>query len=177
MRANLYGKSQIVVGDRTSHGGVVLTGSPTNTWHGIPIARKGDVVSCPKCAPFKFQIAEGLENCTDTDAALPMAVEGHKTTCGAILMAEAAPAAAVLAATSLIDAGNRPFNEQVQAIEGGSESALSGIFYFIECESGATFSGETDSEGKCPRIAADGAQSLKVWFGIAAIQKMNEAAK
>lgn len=107
MRANLYGKSQIIVGDTTSHGGVVLTGSPTNTWHGIPIARKGDVVSCPKCAPFKFQIAEGLENCTDTDAALPIAVEGHKTTCGAILMAEAAPAAAVLAATSLIDAGNR----------------------------------------------------------------------
>jgi len=92
MRANLFGKSQILVGDKTSHGGVVISGSATNSCNGIPVARKGDKVTCPKCAPHLFEIAEGLDNCRDSDANLPLAVEGHKTTCGAVLIAESAPA-------------------------------------------------------------------------------------
>ncbi|MDP9900173.1 PAAR domain-containing protein [Variovorax ginsengisoli] len=95
-RANLYGKSQVVLGDRTSHGGVVISGSATSSWHGIPVARKKDRVYCPKCAPHFFEIAEGLGNCTDTDAALPLATEGHLTTCGAALIAESAPSRLLL---------------------------------------------------------------------------------
>ena len=89
-RFNIYGKSQVLMGDKTSHGGVVISGSATNSWHGIPVARKTDRVYCPKCKPHFFVIAEGLESCRDTDAALPMAIEGHLTTCGAMLIAEAA---------------------------------------------------------------------------------------
>ena len=89
-RATLFGKPQIIQGDKTSHGGVVISGSATNTWHGIPIARKTDKVYCPKCKPHYFEISEGLINCTDSAAALPMATEGHLTSCGALLIAEAA---------------------------------------------------------------------------------------
>lgn len=39
----------IVMGDRTSHGGVVMSGDPTWTVDGQPIARIGDKVSCPRC--------------------------------------------------------------------------------------------------------------------------------
>jgi hypothetical protein len=39
----------IVVGDATSHGGVVVTGDPTWTVDGIPVARVGDTVFCPLC--------------------------------------------------------------------------------------------------------------------------------
>jgi uncharacterized Zn-binding protein involved in type VI secretion len=94
-RMNLHGSAQVIVGDETDHGGVVITGSPTHSWHGIPIARKGDRVFCPKCKPHIFEICEGLGNATDTDLALPMATEGHKTTCGAVLIARSAPAAAL----------------------------------------------------------------------------------
>jgi len=87
-RSDIYGKSQIIMGDKTSHGGVVISGSPTNSWYGIPIARKTDKVYCPKCKPHFFEITEGLKNCTDTDSGLPMATEGHLTTCGAFLIAE-----------------------------------------------------------------------------------------
>lgn len=95
VRSNLHGKSQIIAGDRTSHGGVVLSGSPTNFWHDIPVARKTDKVYCPRCKPHLFEIAEGLANSLDGDACLPMAAEGHATSCGATLIAEGASATAM----------------------------------------------------------------------------------
>lgn len=95
-RTNLYGKSQILQGDTTSHGGVVLSGSTTSSWHGIPIARKGDDVHCPRCAPHFFKISEGFLNCTDRG--LQMAGEGHLTTCGAALIARTASTSAIGAA-------------------------------------------------------------------------------
>lgn len=64
-RLNLFGRSQILLGDMTSHGGVVVSGSPTNTWHGVAVARMKDVVWCPRCPPHLFEIAEGLANFTD----------------------------------------------------------------------------------------------------------------
>lgn len=90
-RPDIHGKKQIVVGDATSHGGKVTSGSPSSTWSAakIPIARKGDRVTCPICSPHIFEIAEGLEGCEDFDQL--MAVEGHKTTCGATLIAQPAP--------------------------------------------------------------------------------------
>ena len=88
LRAAVGGKAQIVVGDTTSHGGRVISGSPSSTWSRaqIPIARKGDKVTCPKCEPHMFEIAEGCEE--SLDFGVPVALEGHKTTCGAVLIAE-----------------------------------------------------------------------------------------
>jgi len=86
-RADMNGKKQIVVGDTTSHGGKVVSGSPSSTWgpSEMPIARKGDKVTCPMCAPHMFEIAEGYDGSLDFGS--PIAVEGHKTTCGATLIA------------------------------------------------------------------------------------------
>ncbi|KVR24676.1 hypothetical protein WK15_19565 [Burkholderia ubonensis] len=88
MRATVGGKAQIVVGDVTSHGGRVISGSPSSTWgrDEIPIARKGDKVTCPICEPHVFEIAEGCDDSVDLGA--PVALEGHKTTCGAVLLAQ-----------------------------------------------------------------------------------------
>ena len=86
-RATVGGKAQIVVGDTTSHGGRVISGSPSSTWSRaeIPIARKGDKVTCPICEPHLFEIAEGCDGSLDFGG--PVALEGHKTTCGAVLIA------------------------------------------------------------------------------------------
>ncbi|WP_106852794.1 PAAR domain-containing protein [Caballeronia novacaledonica] len=87
-RATINGKAQIVVGDVTSHGGRVISGSPSSTWGRgeIPVARKGDKVTCPKCEPHLFEITEGCENSSDFGA--PVALEGHMTSCGATLIAQ-----------------------------------------------------------------------------------------
>lgn len=73
----------IYVGDKTSHGGVVLSGSPRITQNGRAAARKGDRVSCPQCG--ENLIVEG--NASICDASRPMAFHGHKTACGATLIA------------------------------------------------------------------------------------------
>ncbi|WP_426400514.1 PAAR domain-containing protein [Ralstonia sp. R-29] len=43
------GQPFIVVGDKTSHGGIVITGDGTSSMYGKPMARSGDMTVCPKC--------------------------------------------------------------------------------------------------------------------------------
>lgn len=73
----------IYVGDKTSHGGVVKTGSPRISLDGRAAARKTDKVSCPLCGDN--EIAEGDDRKMDGD--LPLTFHGQRTRCGAILIA------------------------------------------------------------------------------------------
>ena len=71
-------------GDRTSHGGTVLEGSPADICHGKPISYVGHKVICPKCKGV-FPIVEGV--LTTTFYGKGVAVAGMKTACGASLIA------------------------------------------------------------------------------------------
>lgn len=73
----------IIQGDKTSHGGTVLAGSPFSDCAGKPIARVGDMVACPKCRGV-FPIAEGDQS-NIVDGA-PVAYHGCKVACGASLI-------------------------------------------------------------------------------------------
>ena len=46
-------------GDKTTHGGSVMTASETMKFGGLGVARKGDMVSCPITVPFLWK------NCYD----------------------------------------------------------------------------------------------------------------
>jgi uncharacterized Zn-binding protein involved in type VI secretion len=48
-----------------------------------PIACIGDMVQCPRCRRI-YPIVEGDPLCTIDDT--PIAFEGHKTACGAVLI-------------------------------------------------------------------------------------------
>ena len=72
----------IVVGDPTDHHGTVISGSPAHTIAGKAIARKGDQVDCPRHG--KNLIVEG-EGSLTIDG-IPVALEGHKTECGCVLI-------------------------------------------------------------------------------------------
>lgn len=73
----------IRLGDKTSHGGVVIEASPHSDSGGIGIARMGDKTVCPKhgSAPIiggdTTMIVDGK----------PAARHGDKTACGASLIA------------------------------------------------------------------------------------------
>jgi len=72
----------IVVGDTTSHGGKVISGSAEDTIDGKPVARKNDLVDCPK---------HGINKIKDGDDSSivngePVALEGHSTECGSTLI-------------------------------------------------------------------------------------------
>lgn len=78
-------RNVIRLGDPTSHGGKVESVSATHfTVGGTPVARVGDQCSCP---------IKGHDNCTIAEGdphhvidGVPVAHEGHKTTCGATLL-------------------------------------------------------------------------------------------
>ncbi len=88
-RANVFGKANIIIGDTTTHGGLVIKGCFTATWNGMQIARVGDLVVCPKCK-FVFPIIEGESRVNIMGQNI--ALDGHKTLCGAKLIAREAPA-------------------------------------------------------------------------------------
>jgi uncharacterized Zn-binding protein involved in type VI secretion len=72
-------------GDPTDHGGVVLTGRPHTSLFGRRIACVGDLVSCPRRGHGDCAIVEG--DAQWRIEGRPVALEGHKTACGAILKA------------------------------------------------------------------------------------------
>jgi uncharacterized Zn-binding protein involved in type VI secretion len=73
----------IRLGDKTSHNGVVLEASQLSDSGGVPIARMGDKVSCPRCGDNT--IASG--DATMIVDGKPVARHGDKTACGATLVA------------------------------------------------------------------------------------------
>jgi len=77
-------------GDKTTHGGVVLTGSDAMKFGGIGVARKGDLVSCPIVGHGMTIIIEGNPNYLDSG--IPVAFHGHKCGCGCSLISSFAPA-------------------------------------------------------------------------------------
>lgn len=82
----------ITVGDKTDHGGQVISGSPTHTLRGKAIARLGDEVSCPQLYPGGAP--HGINkivsaHATLTAGGIAVAVHGCKTACGCSLIGSA----------------------------------------------------------------------------------------
>lgn len=74
----------IRLGDPTSHGGKVISAASTSQVMGVSVARKGDRCLCPMRGHEVCVIAEG--DPTVLIDGVPVAFEGHKTTCGASLI-------------------------------------------------------------------------------------------
>lgn len=80
-------KGVIRLGDVTSHGGKVVVASSTALVHGIAVARQGDACVCPISGHSLCMIAEG--DLMVLLGGIPVAFEGHKTSCGATLISSA----------------------------------------------------------------------------------------
>ena len=72
----------IRLGDSTSHGGKVVEACGWFTVGGIPVARMGDKCTCSKKGHNNCVIVEGDPNWVIDGR--PVALEGHKTSCGAV---------------------------------------------------------------------------------------------
>lgn len=73
----------IVLGDKTSHCGTVISASLFSDTHGKGWARMGDMVSCPLCKGI-FPIIQGDSSLIDDGK--PVAYHGCKVACGATLI-------------------------------------------------------------------------------------------
>jgi uncharacterized Zn-binding protein involved in type VI secretion len=79
----------IVVGDLTSHGGKVITGSETHTIGDKAIARLGDLVDCPLTYPDGRP--HGINKIIEAHPAFSVgeervALHGHRSECGCTLI-------------------------------------------------------------------------------------------
>ena len=77
------GRPVIILGDRHSHGGCVITAAPATDTHGVPIARLGDLVVCPIPGHGINLIASGDPTCIIDGQ--PVARHGDVTSCGATI--------------------------------------------------------------------------------------------
>lgn len=176
-------------GDRTTHGGVVLTGDPTFFIHGQEVARVGDEVSCPRCKRVS-RIVAGVPTAF-SDA--PLAVHDCITDCGAKLIASqstdcyddgspAAVAADTLAsmpdlrdteeaafagpAPGLADADELR-SVRFQAVDDDTGKPIAGRPYILTAEDGAQFGGRTDAQGYTQPIDATSPERVAVHFMFA----------
>ncbi|KMW71203.1 PAAR repeat-containing protein [Photorhabdus luminescens subsp. luminescens] len=77
-------RAVIRLNDLTDHGGKVITAIDNYLYQSVPVAAKGDLVSCPKCKGV-FPIVEGSNDLKHQGK--PIALEGMQTACGAKLIA------------------------------------------------------------------------------------------
>ncbi|MDR0777431.1 MAG: PAAR domain-containing protein [Azonexus sp.] len=76
----------IVLGDKTNHGGVVISASGTTDCNGKGIARIGDKVTCPRDGHGSVTTIVTGDPTAVIDGR-PAARHGDKTACGASLIA------------------------------------------------------------------------------------------
>jgi uncharacterized Zn-binding protein involved in type VI secretion len=174
------------LGDPTTHGGVVDSASGTVTINGKRVARKGDHVTCPLPGHGVVTIIEGDPLLTDDGK--PIALEGHKCSCGCSLIstlstfvrsyegggAGIAGAAGGLASALASSAGKRndtqlsKYDEQPQL----AAPPIEGVPYYVKTMDGRTFSGKIGTDGLLPRINTSGEDEYTVYWGDDALAKM-----
>ena len=77
-------RTLIVVGDATTGGGRVITGSPVTDIEGMPVARVGDKATCPKHQRVATIVSGDI---TLTFEGQPVARHGDRLSCGCSLIA------------------------------------------------------------------------------------------
>jgi uncharacterized Zn-binding protein involved in type VI secretion len=168
----------IRLGDSTSHGGIVLEGSPVDICMGKPIAYIGHKVQCPKCKGT-FPIVEGAP--TTTFYGKGVALAGMHTACGAVLIASqftdtvefgggggagnstavnSSPAIASSAASPSINAAstNAPprhqFDDKFILQDAETGELIANVEYAIRRQSGEIEHGTSDADGHTHLLSA-----------------------
>lgn len=179
-------------GDKTTHGGTVLTGDPTLLIYGRPAARVGDQVSCPLCKKIG-RIVTGAPTMFDGQS---IARHDDLTDCGAKLIASqstdvygdgeestaSAPpsvseenasdmqsgaeevSGAALAAQPDVD--DEPFAIRFQAIDPETNAPVARCVYILTRENGTQHGGLTDREGYTETIETNQKEQIAVHFAF-----------
>lgn len=154
----------IVLGDRTSHGGAVISADPTWTIDGQPVARVGDKASCPRCKRTVTIVTSSFS--TMIDMGHPAAFDQDRTDCGALLYsrhnghaghddgqgsaaATSAATPAALHAEETYTSREAPrFEEHFILRDSATGEPLKNWLYTITTVEGQQVEGETDKQGR-----------------------------
>ncbi|WP_293935430.1 PAAR domain-containing protein [Iodobacter sp.] len=168
-------KKVIRIGDKTSHGGVVVSGAAHRNMFGKAVAREGDMVSCPIPGHGSCPIIEG-DPSWNVDGK-PVALEGHKTACGAVLFSsmpevdrsyEGSGAASTGAANtaraisaSALAAASGEFDQHFLLQDEITGAPLVNRKYSIKW-SGGTIEGRTDEHGLTQKTSSAKAEEITI---------------
>ena len=166
----------IIVGDRTSHGGIVIDGSSETDINGKSVARVGNHATCPiKGHGGTTAIITGDPTLIIDGA--PAARHGDKTACGATLLssqvttmdeaggggigaARASSPGPPLAMASQLQSTSYDLHFLVKDEKSGSPMA--NVPYRLTLETGQEITGVTDQQGLTGTIGADSALTAKL---------------
>jgi uncharacterized Zn-binding protein involved in type VI secretion len=171
-------KKVIREGDRTSHGGLVVSGAAHSNFFGKAVARVGDMVSCPIPGHGACPIIEGDPSWNV--GGKPVALEGHMTACGAVLFssmpevdrsyegsgaASSGSARAIVAkaltAASALAATSGKFDQHFLLHDEITGAPLVNRMYRIKW-SGGTIEGRTDEHGHTQKTSSGTAEEITI---------------
>lgn len=159
----------IVEGDTSSHGGRVVGCTATMNIEGKPVARVGDMVSCPRCGGV-FPIVTSKNPSFDV-LGRAAAFEGDKTACGAALISSQTLARAHVPIGAGGPAGMTAAHESTthqagsyrgrfQVLDEVTGKPVPNHPYSLQTADGRTLSGSTDGNGFTQWHEADAPASL-----------------
>lgn len=163
-------------GDRTTHGGTVVSADPTYSIYGKNVARVGDMVACPRCKG-SFPIVSGAPAVRSGQS---IARQDDVTECGAKLIASqgaatiddasegSASSAAAPAQMTLLTNSAQHSNEihsiRFQAVNPETGEPLPECVYVLTRQNGAQHGGITDREGFTEIIETAQPEQIGVHF-------------
>jgi uncharacterized Zn-binding protein involved in type VI secretion len=178
----------IVLGDKTSHGGTVISCAPTADTHGKGFARMGDKVSCPRCKGI-YPIIQGDPSFIEDGQ--PVAYHGCKVACGATLISSqvvtttdpsggAAPGASADQAAQTLAKGlgaigsglmasyqdeplddmDQRFRGRFQVLDLASGEPVAGQHARVRSTGGQYLTGTTDADGFTQWVERDATEAL-----------------
>lgn len=161
----------IVLGDRTSHGGVVISGDPIWTIDGQPVARIGDKVTCPRCKRVSSIVSSRFPAVTHFGQ--PMAYDQDMTDCGAVIFSHHNDhagwgeksndeTAAVPPVENYVPKQAPLFQEHFVLRNNETGAPKTGVPYTITTGEGNIFEGETDAEGRTGVVWTDSPLPVEV---------------
>jgi uncharacterized Zn-binding protein involved in type VI secretion len=130
----------IVIGDKTSHGGTVISGTPFSVVDGKAIARVGDKVTCPHKGHGGTTVIVTGDKTKIIDGQ-PVACHGDKTACGATLIS----------------------SQIMTYVDGGSSNMSAGSG---GVSSGTTSGALTALSSVVAALSSDDAQDLVIYYEI-----------
>jgi uncharacterized Zn-binding protein involved in type VI secretion len=176
------GSAFIIVGDKTSHGGTVIAGTNFSLTGGQPLARRGDQVYCPRCKKMTVIIEGDQAIIVDGEA---VALDGHKTSCGAVLISSQRPttkeygsSAANTNANSFAsffspyvaeeDDVRMKFNDKYQLLDEMTNQPMADTEYAVVRESGDVEHGTSDANGHTHLLSSIiNSEPVKIYIGTA----------
>ncbi|WP_169307205.1 PAAR domain-containing protein [Chitiniphilus eburneus] len=148
----------IVLGDRTSHGGVVISGDPQHTVDGRPVARLGDLATCPRCGRLTHIVSSRYPT---PDEGNPPAYHLDMLECGAVLYSRyndqcgwdgASEADLLPPPQQMIDRPLPLFHSHFVLRNSRSGTPLPGLRYRIVTTDNGAVSGITDHLGRTSAV-------------------------